>query len=169
MCIMPLVKSLKSGFKPTDNSYDRNVLILRAFALFIAAACTTIGLTMIPSTYYFTLLNMSPFFGSVILFFWTGEKTSFKQIIGMVICFSMVVLLVIYKPNEDEMYGENSIAEPRFGSFTLGFLLVLMAVPFLGFTKASIRATKHIDSIVIMSYQSMVLMPCQIIVIIIYN
>lgn len=106
---------------------------------------------------------------SLILYFWTGEETSLKLIVCMVICFVMVVLILIYKPAEDEIYGEDSLAEPRFGNFTLGFFLVLLAVPFLGFVRASVRAMKHIDSIVMMTYQSMVIIPAQFIVIIIFN
>ena len=86
----------------------------------------------------------------------------------MIIVLTMICLIVFCTPPTEELYDEDSYASPIYGSFTIGVVCAMIAMPLMTFNKVAVRALSHIDTFTLMVNQFRYLLPIMLSWVLIY-
>ena len=105
---------------------------------------------------------------ALMIYFMIGETTTYFRISTMIVNFFLILVIVFISASQEEIYGEDAIAEPRFGSYTIGVTCAFIALPAFSLRKVGGRVLRHISVDTIMIQQSKFFIPAIITYILVY-
>ena len=90
---------IDAGFAMTESK--KKVLLMRAFLGYVITLLINMCLTMIPFSLLVILFQTSPFWTSILSYYYNGEPLYKMELAGMLMCF-LAVVIITTSENEEE-------------------------------------------------------------------
>ena len=101
---------------------------------------------MLPLTIRTSVSRLQPFFNVLLVYYMFQEKTTGSEIVAMIVCSACVLYLLFSEPEE---YNEDEYAAPRFGSYKLGMIIMLLSLPMRSYGVCALRGAQDVDPAII--------------------
>ena len=90
---------IDAGFAMTESK--KKILLMRAFLGYVITLLINMCLTMIPFSLLVILFQTSPFWTSILSYYYNGEPLYKMELAGMLMCF-LAVVIITTSENEEE-------------------------------------------------------------------